>query len=281
MQQPDDDAVRRVRWANRRIRSAWVVVGEILYEPGGYCGPRVQRDYQLVIMHSGGGRVVVGSQERELRPGFVQLFRPGHPEHFKFAERHQTHHSWCSIQPSFVPRDMRRQLDHSAPQVVLNDVFRHLLAAAAALPRTAEAGMEGEIDNLGLCLFGEYLRLAREAAPQWEGEEPVRRAQRFMETHFGQPDCLAQATEAAGVSRNALIYKFRASLGLTPARHLWRLRVERGIALLGESGLTISEIAYQCGFKTPYHFSRLVKQAQGHSPRQVRRLVWAGQGART
>jgi len=73
-----------------------------------------------------------------------------------------------------------------------------------------------------------------------------------------------------------MIYKFREALNMTPARYLWKLRGEQGVAMLAETGLSIAEIAYRCGFKNPYHFSRMVKTLQGTSPRTVRRKAWLG-----
>ena len=35
--------------------------------------------------------------------------------------------------------------------------------------------------------------------------------------------------------------------------------------------LTISEIAYQCGYKNPYHFSRQIRQFFKHSPSELRK----------
>jgi AraC-like DNA-binding protein len=35
---------------------------------------------------------------------------------------------------------------------------------------------------------------------------------------------------------------------------------------------TVSEIAYELGFKYPQHFSRLFKQQVGHSPKEFRNL---------
>ena len=36
-------------------------------------------------------------------------------------------------------------------------------------------------------------------------------------------------------------------------------------------GNTAAEIAYCCGFKNPFHFSRLLKKRTGRSPRDIRR----------
>jgi len=110
----------------------------------------------------------------------------------------------------------------------------------------------------------------------------VLKATRFLEEHLRDQDCLSKAHDAAGVSRNTLISRFRRDLKTTPARYLWRLRTERGIEMLADTGHTIAEIAFACGFQTPFHFSRLVKSLQGLSPQQIRKQSWAiEEGGRT
>jgi AraC family L-rhamnose operon regulatory protein RhaS len=44
--------------------------------------------------------------------------------------------------------------------------------------------------------------------------------------------------------------------------------------MLHETGHSIAEIAYQCGFKTPFHFSRLIKIHFGVSPKTLRQQGW-------
>jgi AraC family L-rhamnose operon regulatory protein RhaS len=53
---------------------------------------------------------------------------------------------------------------------------------------------------------------------------------------------------------------------------LWNLRAEKGAFLLRQTGLSVSEIAYQCGYTNPFHFSRHVKAKYGHSPSDLRKL---------
>ena len=57
-------------------------------------------------------------------------------------------------------------------------------------------------------------------------------------------------------------------------RYVWEARTRRGAQLLRETGLTVSEIAYRCGFQTPFHFSRWVKQVHGMSPKEFRAQAW-------
>lgn len=261
----------RIAWENRRVRSEWVCFGEVLYEPGGKCGPRVQRDWQLVFLHSGELCSAVDEREQWIAPGQVGLFRPGRTEHFVFSTTRETHHSWCSVAPSLVPPALTRLLEAAPALQLCDQVQARLLAAGVALDRADSTASQSVVDHIGLTLLTAYVA----AGADREGEGVVARAVRYLEQHLAEETCLQQAHRAAGVSRNTLISRFGAELGVTPARYLWRLRAERGIAMLAETGHTVAEIAYACGFGDPSHFSRLVKHLQGVSPQNLRRALWA------
>ncbi|MGD6834668.1 helix-turn-helix domain-containing protein [Sutcliffiella halmapala] len=51
---------------------------------------------------------------------------------------------------------------------------------------------------------------------------------------------------------------------------LWEKRIDRGIDLLRNTGLTVSEIAYQSGVKTSQHFARSFKKHTNRTPTEIR-----------
>ena len=104
--------------------------------------------------------------------------------------------------------------------------------------------------------------------------EPLQRAVEQIEKRYGSACSVDVLARAAGVSGAHLIRLFRQHLGTTPMRSVWKRRVEAGAQMLGETGLGISEVAYQCGFQTPFHFSRMLKKHFGQSPRSYRRQTW-------
>jgi len=127
---------------------------------------------------------------------------------------------------------------------------------------------------LGLALLEEYVRMAKEGLDEMNRESPRERARRYIEDHCAEEDCLKEASQAAGITPQHLIRLFRQHYQTTPGRYLWRTRVERGAGLLVATGLTVSEIADRCGFKNPFHFSRLLRKLQGLSPCQFRQRAW-------
>jgi AraC family transcriptional regulator of arabinose operon len=263
-----------LRWENRRIHTADVVFGEVLYEPGGVCGPRVQRDFELVVLHSGDCRLSLNGATRALKVGMVYLLAPGGHEHFVFSANKETHHSFCSIHPGFMPRDMERELASAPFSIPCSDVFRLLLMAVFKLRSPRLRATANLINQFGVCAFAEFLNGAHDALAHPNQDPAVLAFLHHIEDRFAEPDCLRTAHHAAGISRNALIYKLNRELRTTPARYLWKFRVERGAAMLSETGHTIAEIAYRCGFKNPFHFSRMVRKHCGQSPQAIRRQLW-------
>ena len=175
-----------------------------------------------------------------------------------------------------LPGALRRDLEASPLVQPCDDVQSKLLATSLALDPPASDSERNFVDQLGLTLLAAYAAAGAKREPHGE----VAKAALYIEQHLAEYDCLQDAHRAAGVSRNTLISRFRAELGVTPARYLWRIRTERGIAMLHETGHSVAEIAYACGFRDQFHFSRLVKSLQGISPQVLRRQLWATQHGR-
>jgi len=264
-----------VLWYNLSVRSPKVTFGQTRYQPGGYCGPRIQRDYELMVLHTGDGEVDLGRKTYPLRQDLVYVFRPGMRNFFRFSRTVETHHSWCEIAPDFMPADVRRELAILEPTgVPCTEPFSRIFSTAFLLRSAGAHETHRAINALGLALFAEFLDSGQRVRDEAEMDPCVIRALHTMEDRFGDPQCLKAARQAAGCSSNALLYKFAAAKGLTPGRYLWNLRTDHGVEMLEKTGLRISEVAYKCGFKDPFHFSRKVRERQGFSPREVRKRAW-------
>ncbi len=251
-----------------------IVFGDVWYDPGGECGPRVQPDYQLVIVHLGEANVTVDRERTLIAPGSVALMLPGRQEHFRFSREHRTHHTWCSVHPSLVSASLRKRLANLPDAQPQSQPFELLMKAAFSIRTWRRQEGQDMLRLLGLTVLEEYLRMAKAGTDETARESPCERARRYLEEHCGEEDCLHAAAQKAGVTPQHLIRLFRQHHQLTPGRYLWRTRVEQGASLLTATGLTVSEIADRCGFKNPFHFSRLLRQMQGQSPRQLRQKAW-------
>jgi transcriptional regulator GlxA family with amidase domain len=158
--------------------------------------------------------------------------------------------------------------------VPCSELMHRLFAAAQGCRRVSSVAAGRVVEHIGLALFAEFLHQAALWPHRAHQDEGLSRAMACIEEHFGEEDCLASARQAARCSESGLNQRFRRYLGTSPARYLWLTRVERGVAMLRDTGLTVTEISARCGCKNPFHFSRLVRRSQGMPPRQVRRCAW-------
>lgn len=263
----------QIEWDQRHIHSANTTFGQISYNPGGYCGPRTQRDFELILIQSGSCQVTVDHETYPMQMDKIYLFRPGHRERFVYSPMQKTHHFWCSVSPLAISHEMKRALlGVSEEGVTPSECFHRLISAAFLLRMNDSEEAQQVVDQLAMALFAEFLHLAKHAEAQ--PDPVIHCVLRYMEDHLAEEQCLCEAKRLSDYSETAFIYKFRSVTGHTPSRYLWQMRTEKGIQLLSETGLSISEIAYLCGFKNPFHFSRSVRKLQGCSPRALRQSAW-------
>jgi AraC family transcriptional regulator len=110
------------------------------------------------------------------------------------------------------------------------------------------------------------------ALPPWR----LRRAIDYMETHLAEPLTLSSIAASVGLTRMHFAAQFRLATGSTPHTYLLRRRVERAQWLLLESDQPVTQIALDCGFSTPSHFSEAFKRMVGDSPKWWRRHARVG-----
>lgn len=249
--------------------------GEVVYQPGATLGPRVQQHIQLVIVHSGEARIFVNDHSHRLGPNEICLLRHGATERFEFDRTGRTHHSWLDLHYQPMPRRLSKQVEALPFSLAMTRRLQGLMDAGLSICRMEHTITEPTLRHLGAAVFHAYAMSAIRGRER-PLPRPVNAARRFVHEKLDQPIELADIATAASVTESHLIRLFRQHLMITPARYLWQVRTRRGVELLYGTGLSISEIAYQCGFATPFHFSRLVKQHFGQSPRQLRQQHWAG-----
>jgi AraC family transcriptional regulator of arabinose operon len=163
----------------------------------------------------------------------------------------------------------------------------HMRLADPALRRQIEARLdeartlsEGSLPNRDLLAMN-----ALEAALLWcwnqaRGEarldQRLKRAVAWMCERLGQPQDVAQAARAAGVSAPHFARLFRRHLGTSPQRWLEERRIERACALLRATPLAVGEIAEQTGFASPFYFATRFRNRVGRSPSAYRAAAAAG-----
>jgi signal transduction histidine kinase/DNA-binding response OmpR family regulator len=89
---------------------------------------------------------------------------------------------------------------------------------------------------------------------------------RIDEDDFSVPDLCREI----GISQSQLYRKVKALTNRSIAAYIRTIRLQKGKVLLETTTQTVSEIAYQVGFKDPLYFSKTFSQEFGFPPSQIR-----------
>ncbi len=104
---------------------------------------------------------------------------------------------------------------------------------------------------------------------------------RYIEVHLSDPKLsTATVAEACGISPRYMSLLLKQH-GASFKELVWdkRLRIaHRWLASSRPSDISISEIAFRVGFKSPAHFSRMFKRVYGRGPREFRSEFRAQEG---
>ncbi|MGB2351429.1 MAG: helix-turn-helix transcriptional regulator, partial [Akkermansiaceae bacterium] len=82
---------------------------------------------------------------------------------------------------------------------------------------------------------------------------------------------ISDIAEAMGYSESRLRVIFKRVAGITLGAYIKNYRLNRAMALLRTSQLSMAEITREAGFASPQAFSRTFKKETGHTPRSYRR----------
>ena len=101
------------------------------------------------------------------------------------------------------------------------------------------------------------------------------RAKDRMDAAFHEDWPVRRLARVSGVSAAHFARSFKEAFGVPPHRYLLTRRIERATALLRETGLSITEIAFQTGWRSLGSFGRIFRDIAGEMPSVMRQRVRA------
>lgn len=101
----------------------------------------------------------------------------------------------------------------------------------------------------------------------------IQKACNYMLEHFAEPIRHKDIAQHVGMAPASLSRLFRSKTGQTCAEFLTSVRLGNACRLLRETDLTVTEIAYACGFQNLSNFHRRFRQKYQLNPVSYRRLT--------
>jgi len=227
---------------------------------------------ELAFSNQCGNKVVKAGDfaiTRSMSPFFIECRTDGEGIHEFFHVTVPTH-----ILRGHVPQDFSTGLfmplkrpEFAIAENILTDVFDDDGSLAETSART--------LVETALTIIGNAVRACDEVAParQTIADRRLDDALRFIEVHLSDPQLsTAMVAKGCGISPRYLSFLLRLK-GTSFSELVWEQRLEKARDWLSSSDprdISISEIAYGVGFKSPAHFSRMFKRVFGVNPREFR-----------
>ncbi len=130
-------------------------------------------------------------------------------------------------------------------------------------------------DSLVKARFIELLTLlcreyeARSSAPGTPLDvERAAKLASLLESNLKLQPPVSRAAKSLGVSERQLRRVFKKHYGQSPIEYLMKIRLKRAAKMIASTHLTLSEIAFECGFSDANYLSHQFKKSTGLSPRQ-------------
>ncbi|UVI28261.1 AraC family transcriptional regulator [Paenibacillus spongiae] len=249
--------------------------GTIVNAPGTTYGPRPQSELQLVLLHSGSLHIEIDGMVKQLQPGHVFLILPGHQVYIAFDGKAGTWHRWITVFTYHIEADVLEELTQLPDSLPISEQMNQLLDVMVGLQKQGIPDGSDVRNTLALGAFQLYAAECRSGAAASAVHPAILQVKSLIQERYHEELVLADMAAKANVSAGHLIRLFRRYEGMTPSQYLWRYRVERGVELLRTTGLAVGEIAQRCGFKTSYHFARMVRAHKGRPPKDIRANMWS------
>jgi AraC family transcriptional activator of pobA len=177
--------------------------------------------------------------------------------------------------PRILPIDQQNRAGNSAIRLIrqLDEEYRW--------PRPARVSAISALCKL--ILVNLVRMMPTEAATDESHGEAARQFDRFrdlLEHHYREQWTIRQYAECLGVSEKRLTRFCRLASDLSPLQIVHNRQLTEAKRCLVYTEMSISEIAYELGFKDPAYFSRFFSKMTDHQASQFRRQYQSGRSAK-
>jgi AraC-like DNA-binding protein len=244
--------------------------GRTTYANGGTYGPLMGPYVYFMLVYRGAVRITVDDTELGLVGGECAVMSNRDAIQFSYQKHLTTDVAWCEVEPTPITTSVRREYGLSA-KLPASDSLKTLHAMGLELGTTSTTAHNEMRSALGRALLATYQFESQQSEIVGRMPPGVDRVRRYLDEKFAEKITLGQLAEIAAMTPNHLVGAFRRFVGTTPIRYLWKQRAAQATQLLLNTSMNSSEIAFACGYNSPYHFSRHIKELHGSSPTNLRK----------
>jgi two-component system response regulator YesN len=114
----------------------------------------------------------------------------------------------------------------------------------------------------------------KEASQKNNSKTPIKglhKGVKYIQESYNTPMKLPQVAREAGMSVSSFERNFKKQMGMTFTDYVNRLRITQAARMLMKNDLSMSDIAFACGYTNQFHFTRVFKKIMKSSPSLYRK----------
>lgn len=165
------------------------------------------------------------------------------------------------------------------PPVLLTSMDRSVINFDRLIPASGSEGGAALLTRMATMLFVHTFRddpACQQLFDNAEREDPITRAQQFIELHPFQTWSVTILANKVGMSRSNFAARFVEQTGMTPMEAVTAQRMRRAAELLQNTDLKVAEVCERVGYRSEGAFHARFTSHFGMSPGEMRRQPEAG-----
>ncbi len=99
--------------------------------------------------------------------------------------------------------------------------------------------------------------------------DAMKKAIAYIRLNFQSDISMSEVAAHSGIGERYLRKLFATHLNISPLDYLSQIRVNKAIELLRNTEMSVKEVCFACGFKSPQYFSKIFKQQVGITPKEL------------
>ena len=94
----------------------------------------------------------------------------------------------------------------------------------------------------------------------------------YIDKHYHEQILISHLAALVSLSKNYFMNRFRQVTGITCVEYINKVRINASCEMLLSKRISVTEVAYACGFRNLSNFNRQFRRITGQSPNEYRRI---------
>jgi AraC-like DNA-binding protein len=232
--------------------------------------------HAIEFVSEGNGELMVGGNSYALSPGTVFSYGPGIPHVIRSDPDNVLIKYFVDFAGDGAIRLMKAismekgGAAHVSNPQIISGIFEQL--QNSGISRGANSGRISELLLETLVLLIQETKFSGHQTANFAAAT-YHRCREHVGRHFNLLKTLDDISGSCGIDKAYLCRLFKKFGGTSPYSYLMKLKMNSAAVRLKTSDFTLKNIAFENGFKDPYHFSKTFKKVYGVSPDAFRKGV--------